>query len=154
MYLSSGACVAMIITGGSTLKYFFFYVTCSIQIINSGAMVLGVYVHGCDTVSAAQLEFYSWCFIERRPHSRRIFTFSWVVSVAKSRIPVVSYELVRDKSDIGETFQVLNAPGIIAFAFTVHNLTLFEIRVNHHFRMLRDSRLKNLGLTLTYEKST
>lgn len=30
----------------------------------------------------------------------------------------------RDKSDIGETFQVLNALGIIAFAFTVHNLTL------------------------------
>lgn len=89
-------------------------------------MVLGVYVHGCDTVSAAQLEFCSWCFIERRPHSRRIFTFSWVVSVAKSRIPVVSYELVRDKSDIGETFQVLNALGIIAFAFTVHNLTLLR----------------------------
>lgn len=94
--------------------------------INSGGMVLGVYVHGCDTVSAAQLEFCSWCFIERRPHSRRIFTFSWVVSVAKSRIPVVSYELVRDKSDIGETFQVLNALGIIAFAFTVHNLTLLR----------------------------
>jgi amino acid permease len=55
-------------------------------------------------------------------------TIIWVVSVAKGRLPGVSYNPVRGSTQVDHAFDVLNALGIIAFAFRGHNLIL-EIQV-------------------------
>lgn len=54
---------------------------------------------------------------------------TWVLSVTKTRPLEVSYDPVRTKSEVGNICSVLNALGIIAFAFRGHNLVL-EIQVN------------------------
>lgn len=56
-------------------------------------------------------------------------TMIWVISVDEGRIPNVSYNPVRAESQIARTFDLLNALGIIAFAFRGHNLIL-EIQVH------------------------
>lgn len=55
-------------------------------------------------------------------------TLIWTVSVAEGRIPGVSYNPVLSGSHIYKIFSILNAVGIIAFAFRGHNLIL-EIQV-------------------------
>ena len=55
-------------------------------------------------------------------------TIIWVVSVAEGRLPNVSYNTVKARTEIGRIFDPLNALGIIAFAFRGHNLIL-EIQV-------------------------
>lgn len=60
-------------------------------------------------------------------------TIIWVVSVDKGRLPGVSYNPVQSSSeDIVRTVDILNALGIIAFAFRGHNLSL-EIQVFSNF---------------------
>ncbi|CAN1276203.1 Lysine histidine transporter-like 8 [Linum perenne] len=51
-------------------------------------------------------------------------TVIWLVSVSEGRVPGVSYNPVRTGSDLQTGFSVLNAIGIIAFAFRGHNLVL------------------------------
>lgn len=55
-------------------------------------------------------------------------TIIWVVSVVKDRPGKVSYEPIVFKSEIGRICSILNALGIVAFAFRGHNLVL-EIQV-------------------------
>lgn len=58
-------------------------------------------------------------------------TAIWVTSVARGALKDVSYNPVRTGSSIENAFGVLNALGIIAFAFRGHNLIL-EIQVWEH----------------------
>ncbi|KAL0383879.1 UNVERIFIED_CONTAM: Lysine histidine transporter-like 8 [Sesamum radiatum] len=51
-------------------------------------------------------------------------TAMWTVSVSEGRLPNVSYNPVRAGTEIARIFDVLNALGIIAFAFRGHNLIL------------------------------
>lgn len=55
-------------------------------------------------------------------------TLTWVVSVVKERPEDVSFETVENKSDLERVCSILNAIGMIAFAFRGHNLVL-EIQV-------------------------
>lgn len=53
----------------------------------------------------------------------------WVVSIVQDKPNGVSYDPLKQKSDVARVFSILNALGIIAFAFRGHNLVL-EIQVN------------------------
>nr|GMD34131.1 lysine histidine transporter-like 8 [Ipomoea batatas] len=55
-------------------------------------------------------------------------TLIWAVSVARGSLPNVSYDRLRNGKQIARIFDVLNALGIIAFAFRGHNHVL-EIQV-------------------------
>jgi uncharacterized membrane protein YeiH len=55
-------------------------------------------------------------------------TSIWIASVAKGTLPGVNYNPVRGGNSVENAFSVLNALGIIAFAFRGHNLIL-EIQV-------------------------
>lgn len=55
-------------------------------------------------------------------------TLIWVISVSKGRLPGVSYDPIKGKSNVDRVLGILNALGIIAFAFRGHNLVL-EIQV-------------------------
>lgn len=55
-------------------------------------------------------------------------TLIWVLSISKGRLMEMSYEPQPASSDVDRVFGILNALGIIAFAFRGHNLVL-EIQV-------------------------
>ncbi|CAK9180359.1 unnamed protein product [Ilex paraguariensis] len=128
MYLSGGTCVALIIVGGSTSKLFF-------QIVCGG--------HGCSAKPLASVEWYlvftcAAVVLSQLPNLNSIAgvslvgaitaigycTIMWFVSVTEGRLDGVSYDRVKPESNIVWIFGILNAFGIIAFAFRGHNLTL------------------------------
>ena len=131
MYLSGGTCVALIIIGGSTLKMFFDIVcggTCTAHqpttvewfLIFTSAAVLLSQLPNLNSIAGVSLigaiTAIGYC------------TLIWVVSVVEGRMPGVSYNPVKGNTEVTRIFDVLNALGIIAFAFRGHNLIL-EIQV-------------------------
>ncbi|GLT42988.1 hypothetical protein SLA2020_169650 [Shorea laevis] len=127
MYLSGGTCVALIIIGGSTSKMFFNIVcggTCSAQppttvewyLIFTSAAVLLSQLPNLNSIAGVSLigaiTALAYC------------TLIWVISVAKGTLPEISYNPVRGNTEIIRIFDILNALGIIAFAFRGHNLIL------------------------------
>lgn len=132
MYLSGGTCVALIIIGGSTMKLFF-------------QIVCG---HGCSAKPLTTVEWYlvftcASVVLSQLPNLNSIAgvsligaataiaycTIMWLVSVTSGRLDGVSYDPVKENDNMAMIFSVLNALGIMAFAFRGHNLTL-EIQVN------------------------
>uniref|UniRef100_A0A5B6ZQ55 Amino acid transporter transmembrane domain-containing protein n=1 Tax=Davidia involucrata TaxID=16924 RepID=A0A5B6ZQ55_DAVIN len=127
MYLSGGTCVALIIIGGSTSKLFFQIVcgaTCSVKPLTTVEWYL---VFTCAAVVLSQLpnlNSIAGLSLIGAITAIGYCTVIWVVSVTEGRLPGVSYDPVRASTEIGRVFGVLNALGIIAFAFRGHNLIL------------------------------
>ncbi|KAJ7957949.1 lysine histidine transporter-like 8 [Quillaja saponaria] len=127
MYLSGGTCVALIMIGGGTMKIFFQIVcgeTCNVKpptiiewylVFTISALLLAQLpnlnsVAGVSLIGA--ITAVGYC------------TLIWVVSVAQGRVQGVSYDPRGKKSPVARIFTVLNAFGIVAFAFRGHNLVL------------------------------
>lgn len=126
MYLSGGTCVALIVIGGGTSKLFYEIVcpTCASKplttvewylVFTCAAVVLSLLpnlnsIAGVSLIGA--ITAIGYC------------TLIWVTSVAEGRLPGVSYDPIRAGTQIARVFGVLNAIGIIAFAFRGHNLIL------------------------------
>ncbi|CAA2993914.1 lysine histidine transporter-like 8 [Olea europaea subsp. europaea] len=128
LYLSGGTCVALIVVGGSTSKLFY-------QIVCGG--------HSCVPKPLTTVEWYlvfasAAVILSQLPNLNSIAgvslvgavtaigycTMMWIVSVTEGRLDRVSYDRVKPNSDTEWFFGVLNALGIIAFAFRGHNVTL------------------------------
>lgn len=131
MYLSAGNCSALIIVGGSSMKLFFEIVcgpTCKSKPLTAIEWYL---VFTCLAVTLAQLpNLNSIAGVSLIGAVTAVVycTTIWVVSVSKGRLPGVSYHPAHAKSDVDSVLAILNALGIIAFAFRGHNLVL-EIQV-------------------------
>ena len=132
LYLSAGTNVALIIIGGSTSKMFYQILcgaTCTAKplttvewfLVFTSAAVLLSQLPNLNSIAGVSLigaiTAIGYC------------TLIWVVSVAEGRLPAVSYKTVHAKTQTAEVFSVLNALGIVAFAFRGHNLVL-EIQVH------------------------
>ena len=132
MYLSGGTCVALIIMGGSTMKQFYLTVcggaACSPNPPTTAEWYL---IFTCAAVVLSQLpnlNSIAGVSLIGAITAVTYCTMIWIVSVAEGRLSGVSYNPVSSSSEIGRIFDVLNALGIIAFAFRGHNLIL-EIQV-------------------------
>lgn len=131
MYLSAGTCVLLISIAGSTCKIFFQIVcgeNCTAKPLTLTEWYL---VFTCAAVVLSQLpnmNSIAGVSLIGAITAVAYITIIWAVSVAKHTLPGVSYEPVRSSSVIKNIFSVLNALGIIAFAFRGHNLIL-EIQV-------------------------
>lgn len=131
MYLAGGTCVALIVVGGSTSKLFF-------------QIVCG---EGCTAKPLTTVEWYlvfasAAVVLSQLPNLNSIAgvslvgattaiaycTIMWVVAVAEGRLDGVSYNPIKEEDNMAWIFSILNALGIIAFAFRGHNLIL-EIQV-------------------------
>ncbi|KAH6799849.1 Transmembrane amino acid transporter family protein [Perilla frutescens var. hirtella] len=128
MYLSGGTCVALIVVGGSTSKLFY-------EIVCGG--------HGCTAKPLTTVEWYlvftsAAVLLSQLPNLNSIAgvslvgavtavgycTLMWCVSVTEGRLDGVSYDRVKPNTNTEWFFGILNAFGIIAFAFRGHNVTL------------------------------
>ncbi|PRQ27318.1 putative amino acid transporter, transmembrane domain-containing protein [Rosa chinensis] len=126
-YLSGGTCVALIIVGGSSMKLFY-------------EMLCG---HECTSKPLTSVEWYlvftcAAVVLSQLPNLNSIAgvsligaitaigycTIMWLVAVTEGRLDGVSYDPKKEESNIAMIFSILNALGIIAFAFKGHNLTL------------------------------
>lgn len=128
LYLAGGTCVSLIMMGGSTLKIFF-HTVCGTSCSTSNTL---------STVEWYLVFVTSAVLLSQLPNLNSIAgvsligaitavtycTITWVLSVSKTRPLGVSYEPVRTESGIGNVSGVLNALGVIAFAFRGHNLVL------------------------------
>ncbi|CAI0469024.1 unnamed protein product [Linum tenue] len=128
LYLSAGTSMASIVIGGSTLKLLF-------QTICGGACSSA---HDPTTVEWYLIFTFAAVLLAQLPNLNSIAGVSlvgavtavgyctniWAVSVAEGRMPGVSYDPVRAGSDLERLLSVLNAVGIVAFAFRGHNLVL------------------------------
>ncbi|KDP47161.1 hypothetical protein JCGZ_00052 [Jatropha curcas] len=127
MYLSAGTCTALIIVGGSTSRLFFQTVcgeTCNARTLTTVEWYL---VFTCAAVVLSQLpnlNSIAGVSLIGAITAVGYCTIIWAVSVAEGRMPGVSYDPIRAPSDIERLFDILNALGIIAFAFRGHNLIL------------------------------
>lgn len=134
MYLSSGTCVANIVLGGATAKMLY-------QTLSGGGF--GNQDSPLTSIQWSLVFTFAVVILSQLPNLNSIAGVSligaitavgyctslWVVSVTEGRLPNVSYNPVGNKTQIAaRVFEVLNALGIIAFAFRGHNLTL-EIQV-------------------------
>ncbi|PWA42986.1 amino acid transporter, transmembrane domain-containing protein [Artemisia annua] len=126
--LSFGTCITCIIIGASTSKIFF-QVACASS--------------GCKPETLTVVEWYlvfacAAIILSQLPNLNSIAGISligaiaavgycttiWTVSVTKDRLPNVSYNPIRIGSHATRFFDVLNAVGIIAFAFRGNNFLL------------------------------
>ncbi|KAG6701631.1 hypothetical protein I3842_08G174900 [Carya illinoinensis] len=126
MYLSGGTCMALIIIGGSTTKQFY-QIVCGPTCSQPLTTVEWYLVFTCAAVLLSQLpnlNSIAGVSLIGAVTAVAYCTLIWVVSVAEGRLSGVSYDPVRGNTEIKHSFGVLNALGIIAFAFRGHNLIL------------------------------
>lgn len=128
MYLSAGTCVTLIIIGGSTAKIFFQVVCAATQCKAETLTTVEWYlVFTCGAVLLSQLpnlNSIAGISLVGAITALGYCTTIWVVSVSEGRLPNVSYDPIRVGNEVSKIFDVLNALGIIAFAFRGHNLIL------------------------------
>eukprot|EP01018_Ginkgo_biloba_P019701 Gb_34432 [translate_table: standard] len=127
VYLSAGTAIALILVGGGTMKLFFQIVcgpTCESNPLTTVEWYL---VFTCLSVVLSQLpnlNSIAWLSLIGAVTAVTYCTMVWTLSISKPRPMGISYDRVKAKSDIATTFSMLNALGVIAFAFRGHNLAL------------------------------
>lgn len=131
MYLSGGTCVALIMIGGGTMKLFFEIVCADTCKMNPLSTIEWYLVFTCCAIIIAQLpnlNSIAGVSLVGAITAISFCTLIWVLSISRGRPGGVSYEPPKAKSDVARGCSVLNAIGVIAFAFRGHNVVL-EIQV-------------------------
>lgn len=131
VYLSAGTATALILIGGETMKLFFQIVCgplCSSNPLTTVEWYL-VFTSLCIVLSQLpNLNSIAGLSLIGAVTAITYSTMVWVLSVSQQRPPTVSYEPLSMPSVSSSVFSVMNALGIVAFAFRGHNLVL-EIQV-------------------------
>lgn len=131
VYLSAGTATALILIGGETMKLFFQIVCgplCSSNPLTTVEWYL-VFTSLCIVLSQLpNLNSIAGLSLVGAVTAITYSTMVWVLSVSQPRPPTISYEPITLPSSSASVFAVLNALGIVAFAFRGHNLVL-EIQV-------------------------
>ena len=133
VYLSAGTATALILIGGETMKLFFQIVCgplCTSNPLTTVEWYL-VFTSLCIVLSQLpNLNSIAGLSLIGAVTAITYSTMVWVLSVSQPRPATISYEPLSMPSTSGSLFAVLNALGIIAFAFRGHNLVL-EIQVKY-----------------------
>ncbi|KAL3613911.1 hypothetical protein CASFOL_041985 [Castilleja foliolosa] len=125
--LSAGTCVTLIVIGGSTSRMLY-QTLCGPNCTTTSPPLTNVewyLVFTCAAVVLSQLpnlNSIAGLSLIGSITAVGYCTAIWVVSVSEGRLPTVSYDPVG--TDTFRVLDVLNALGIIAFAFRGHNLIL------------------------------
>lgn len=126
LYLSAGTCSTLIIIGGSTGRSFFELI-CGTECSRDLTTTEWYLAFTCVAVLLSQLpnmNSIAGVSLVGAITAVGYCTLIWVVSVTQGRLPMVSYDPVESGTQVQHMFSVLNALGIVAFAFRGHNLIL------------------------------
>ncbi|KAK1388606.1 lysine histidine transporter-like 8 [Heracleum sosnowskyi] len=127
MYLSGGTCVTLIIIGGGTLNLFFQTIWESTSDVTPLTTTEWYLVFTCSAIVLSQLpnlNSIAGVSLIGAITAVTYCTMIWILSLTKGKITDVSYHQLEAKSNIARLCDILNALGIIAFAFRGHNLML------------------------------
>lgn len=131
VYLSAGTATALILIGGETMKLFFQIVCgplCTSNPLTTVEWYL-VFTSLCIVLSQLpNLNSIAGLSLVGAVTAITYSTMVWVLSVSQERPPMISYEPLSLPSSAAAFFSIMNALGIVAFAFRGHNLVL-EIQV-------------------------
>ncbi|KAL6509810.1 Lysine histidine transporter-like 8 [Orobanche gracilis] len=131
VYLSAGTATALILVGGETMKLFFRILCgplCSSNPLTTVEWYL-VFTLLCIVLSQLpNLNSIAGLSLVGAVTAITYSTMVWVLSVSQQRPPTLSYQPITMPTETASVFSVLNALGIVAFAFRGHNLVL-EIQV-------------------------
>ncbi|KAJ7542931.1 hypothetical protein O6H91_09G043600 [Diphasiastrum complanatum] len=125
--LSAGTASSLIIIGGSTLKLFYEVVcgpTCQNGPLTAFEWYLVFAVLCAIVAQLPNLNSIAYVSLIGAVMAVAYTTMVWTLSISKARPEGISYEIVRPESSTATAFSVLNALGLIAFAFRGHNLVL------------------------------
>ncbi|KAJ6344623.1 hypothetical protein OIU76_006194 [Salix suchowensis] len=127
VYLSAGTATALILIGGETMKLFFQIVCgplCSSNPLTTVEWYL-VFTSLCIVLSQLpNLNSIAGLSLIGAITAITYSTMVWVLSVSQQRPPTISYEPLSLPSFSASVFSVMNALGIVAFAFRGHNLAM------------------------------
>ncbi|PPR83097.1 hypothetical protein GOBAR_AA37612 [Gossypium barbadense] len=127
VYLSAGTATALILIGGETMKLFFQIVCgplCTSNPLTTVEWYL-VFTSLCIVLSQLpNLNSIAGLSLVGAVTAITYSTMVWVLSVSQERPPTISYEPLSFPSSAAAFFSVMNALGIVAFAFRGHNLVL------------------------------
>ncbi|KAL1315987.1 lysine histidine transporter-like 8 [Arachis hypogaea] len=127
IYLSAGTCTTIIILGASTARTFYQIIcgtTCTAKPMTTVEWYL---VFTCVAVVLSQLpslNSIAGVSLIGAVTAVGYCTSIWITSVAQGTLPGVNYNPVRHGTSAKDAFNILNALGIVAFAFRGHNLIL------------------------------
>lgn len=141
IYLSSGTCITLIMIGGATMKLFF--TTIRGEDYSPLSMIEWYLVFTCLAVVLTQLpnlNSMAGVSLIGAIASVSYCTVIWVVSLVEERPAGVSYDQPEEVSGVARVCDVLNALGIISFAFRGHNLVL-EIQGTMPSKLKQPSRV-------------
>lgn len=129
--LTVGTSIGLVVVGGSALELFYITI-CQKCVDNPMTMMEWCVVFSALCLILAQLpNMNSMAGVSLAGAIMAVLytTLIWMISVLKKRPHHISYSLATEgESPLVTTFAVLNAIGIITFAFRGHNLVL-EIQV-------------------------
>jgi len=129
--LTVGTSIGLVVVGGSALELFYITI-CRSCVDNPMTMMEWCLVFSALCLILAQLpnmNSIAGVSLAGAIMAVSYTTLIWVISVFKKRPDHISYALATEgESPLVTTFSVLNAIGIITFAFRGHNLVL-EIQV-------------------------
>ncbi|KDP36841.1 hypothetical protein JCGZ_08132 [Jatropha curcas] len=127
MYLSGGTCVTLIMIGGGTMKILF-QIACGDNCNWKPLTLVEWYLlFTCSAIIIAQLpnlNSIAGVSLIGAITAVSYCTLIWAVSIVQGRPVNISYDPPEAKSHTARLFSILNALGIIAFAFRGHNLVL------------------------------
>ncbi|MBA0661202.1 hypothetical protein Goklo_005522, partial [Gossypium klotzschianum] len=127
VYLSAGTATALILIGGETMKLFFQIVCgplCTSNPLTTVEWYL-VFTSLCIVLSQLpNLNSIAGLSLVGAVTAITYSTMVWVLSVSQERPSMISYEPLSLPSSAAAFFSVMNALGIVAFAFRGHNLVL------------------------------
>ncbi|KAJ4962259.1 hypothetical protein NE237_022198 [Protea cynaroides] len=128
MYLSGGTCVALITLGGKTMKLFFLIVcgeTSHAKPLTTVEWFLVFVVCAIVLAQLPNLNSIAGISLVGAITAITYCTMILVISIAHGRVASASYGPLQPyKSPTSKAFSILNAFGIICFAFRGHNLVL------------------------------
>ncbi|XP_034677238.1 lysine histidine transporter-like 8 isoform X2 [Vitis riparia] len=127
VYLSAGTATALILIGGETMKLFFQIVCgplCTSNPLTTVEWYL-VFTSLCIVLSQLpNLNSIAGLSLIGAVTAITYSTMVWVLSVSQQRPPPISYQPLSSPSFSASVFSVMNALGIVAFAFRGHNLAM------------------------------
>ena len=150
MYLSAGICTALIIVGGGSMKMLFGIACGEACLARPLTAVEWYLVFICAAVLLSQLpnlNSIAGVSLVGATAAVAYCTMIWVASVAKGRVPGVSYDPVKAPNDVDAALGVVNGLGIIAFAFRGHNVVL-EIQVSQENIFFFEQKVKKISSTI------
>lgn len=139
--------MALIVLGGGAMKLFFHTVLGTAWDVNLLTLTEWYLLFTCSAIILAQLpnlNSIAGVSLVGAITSVTYCTLIWVVSVVRGRPADVSYEKTEAQSDVARVCSVLNALGIIAFAFRGHNLVLeIQVSITHCLPDLKTNAILN-----------